>query len=159
MRNIHVGNNLPSQVLPAAGAFTAQAATGLSPNGDDAVYMVKVIFRVSYTKGAGATGGVSARVIWQVKDEFDPTVTREVPEEALDRRVLGLSADGFAQLNAYGAEFEGLVLAAAGRREQDFTVDMRPGAVGVKCLLAERGAPATPGTAAVEVYAAVERNS
>jgi hypothetical protein len=140
---------VPPAVLPAASAYMTP---DFIPIGDYAKSATKLSILVGYTKGAGATGGFKMRVFWRMPDG------KVHPETLTNQIIGGLTADGFAWLNAYGLELQSPAW-GIGTFYTGFQLDFYPGATAVQIQLAENITPATPGTAGYELTGWVERQT
>ncbi len=133
-RTVHMA----SAALPAAGAYTANAAYAIP----DGVQFVS--FWVTYTTGSGVAGACKAKLVVGNGTEsgtevtIDPTITVAQPA--------GLQL-------AYMSEIELPIPPVNGTRTDVLTWAVRAGETTIALQLAEVGVTATPGTAAVALTA------
>jgi len=129
---------LTSQALPAAGAFTNQAATVL-PRGTK-----RVAFWVKYTRGA-AGGFPDLRVLWT------NTLGTEGHETIVDRTLALTVAQPVASQLIYEEALLGPIPADASPIDYVIRFEVPAGTSAVRMIAAEKGVVATPGTIEIEL--------
>lgn len=130
-RTIHLDDGAGAAVtLPAAGAFTNQAAFSIPPG------LKKIAFDCVYTRGA-AGGFPVYNILWG-----DGTVeTRAI---VIDQNSLAIAGDD-GEFNVYQEQILGPAPVAGDPIEYKLEYEIPAGESQVRLLAAERGATATPG--------------